>query len=117
MLVRDGVIEKLFIEPDVPGDPYEVSDPETLLASINPAARIPDAVVMLSRRGCGHCARARHALGAAGYLIDEIEVPEVQKLVALCGARTTPQVFVNGRHIGGADDVEAWLAGGTSVAA
>src|SRR3954471_4366450 len=26
MLVNDGVIEKMFIEPNVPGDPFEVSD-------------------------------------------------------------------------------------------
>lgn len=26
MLVRDGVIEKMFIEPEEPGDPYHVSD-------------------------------------------------------------------------------------------
>jgi peroxiredoxin len=31
MLVRDGVIEKMFIEPDKPGDPFEVSDAETML--------------------------------------------------------------------------------------
>ncbi len=32
MLVRDGVIEKMFIEPDKPGDPFEVSDADTMLA-------------------------------------------------------------------------------------
>ena len=31
MLVRDGVIEKMFIEPDVAGDPFEVSDADTML--------------------------------------------------------------------------------------
>jgi peroxiredoxin len=31
MLVRDGVIEKMFIEPKVEGDPYEVSDADTML--------------------------------------------------------------------------------------
>ena len=31
MLVRDGVIEKMFIEPNVEGDPYEVSDADTML--------------------------------------------------------------------------------------
>jgi peroxiredoxin len=31
MLVRDGVIEKMFIEPQKPGDPFEVSDAETML--------------------------------------------------------------------------------------
>ena len=31
MLVRDGVIEKMFIEPKVEGDPYQVSDADTML--------------------------------------------------------------------------------------
>ena len=26
MLVKDGVIDKMFIEPDLPGDPFQVSD-------------------------------------------------------------------------------------------
>jgi hypothetical protein len=29
MLMRDGVIEKMFIEPQKPSDPCEVSDAET----------------------------------------------------------------------------------------
>ena len=31
MLVRDGVIEKMLIEPKVEGDPYGVSDADTML--------------------------------------------------------------------------------------
>ena len=30
MLVNDGIIEKMFIEPDVPGDPFQVSDADTI---------------------------------------------------------------------------------------
>ncbi len=26
MLVDDGKVAKMFVEPDVPGDPFEVSD-------------------------------------------------------------------------------------------
>jgi hypothetical protein len=29
---QDGVIEKMFIEPQKPGDPFEVSDADTMLA-------------------------------------------------------------------------------------
>src|SRR5688572_4725735 len=42
MLVKDGVIEKMFIEPEKPGDPFEVSDADTMLAHINPKAKKPD---------------------------------------------------------------------------
>ena len=36
MLVKDGVVDKMFIEPDVAGDPFEVSDADTMLAYIAP---------------------------------------------------------------------------------
>ena len=39
MLVRDGVVEKMFIEPEKEGDPFEVSDADTMLAYVNPQAR------------------------------------------------------------------------------
>lgn len=31
MVVNDGVIEKMFVEPEKPGDPFEVSDVDTVL--------------------------------------------------------------------------------------
>ena len=31
MLVRNGIIEKMFIEPQEPGDPFKVSDADTML--------------------------------------------------------------------------------------
>ncbi len=37
MLVRDGVIEKLFVESEGPDDPFEVSDADTMLAYLHPA--------------------------------------------------------------------------------
>jgi hypothetical protein len=46
MLVRDGVVEKMFVEPNKPGDPFEVSDAATMLAYINPQARKPDQVAV-----------------------------------------------------------------------
>jgi len=41
MLVKNGIIEKQFIEADVPGDPFEVSDADTMLDYINPNAKKP----------------------------------------------------------------------------
>ena len=41
MLVKDGVIEKMFIEPEEPGDRFEVSDSDTMLAYIVPHAGKP----------------------------------------------------------------------------
>ncbi|HVL56801.1 MAG TPA: glutathione peroxidase [Burkholderiaceae bacterium] len=113
MLVRDGRIEKMFIEPDRPGDPFEVSDADTMLDYINPKARRPDQVAAFVRAGCEHCARAKRVLRDAGIDFVEIELPaavRMRAVAAVSGERTVPQVFANGRRIGGADDVQRWLA-------
>src|SRR5687767_7131565 len=66
MLVRDGVIEKMFVEPEKPGDPFEVSDADTMLNHINPKAKKPDQVAILTREGCGYCAKAKQLLKELG---------------------------------------------------
>jgi len=109
MLVRDGVIEKMFIEADVPGDPYEVSDADTMLAWLSPADDRPRDVVMFGKPGCGYCARARAALDEAGITYEEIPATP-RRLRALTGASATPQIFVDGALIGGSDALAAWLA-------
>ena len=111
MLVRDGVIEKMFIEPGKPGDPFEVSDADTMLAYLNPGAKKPDQVAILTREGCGYCARAKALLEDLGY--DYAELPLDHKvrskvLGAIAGAQTVPQVFVNRERIGGWEELERW---------
>jgi len=111
MLVRDGVVEKMFVEPQKPGDPFEVSDADTMLASINPKAKKPDQVAILTREGCGFCAKAKARLTELGY--DYVEVPldhKVRSRVvgAIANAQTVPQVFVNGARIGGWEALERW---------
>jgi peroxiredoxin len=49
MLVRDTLIEKMFIEPEVSGDPCRVSDADTMLEYINPAAPKPKRSVTLTQ--------------------------------------------------------------------
>ena len=51
MLVKDGVVQKMFVEPQKPGDPFEVSDADTMLAYIAPKAKKPDQVAILTREG------------------------------------------------------------------
>jgi glutaredoxin-like protein len=111
MLVKDGVIQKQFIEPEKQGDPFEVSDADTMLNYINPKAKKPDQAVIFTREGCGFCAKAKAQLTALGY--DYAEVPLAHnirsKVVgALAGAQTVPQIFINGQYIGGADALEQW---------
>lgn len=110
MLVRNGVIEQIFPEPQVPGDPYEVSDPETLLRYLDPDIRMPDDIALFVRAGCPHCTRAKALLKARGIVFDSFETHSPQALHAVAGATSTPQVFVNGECIGGADELEAYLA-------
>jgi glutaredoxin-like protein len=112
MLVRDGVIDKMFIEPDVAGDPFGVSDADTMLAYIAPQAPKPQDVTVFTRKGCPFCARAKGLLHDAGIAFEELELNRdysERSLRAVAGATTVPQVFVNGERIGGAEAVEAWL--------
>jgi glutaredoxin-like protein len=113
MLVRDGLIEKMFIEPEREGDPFEVSDADTMLRHINPDARAPDPIVMFSRPGCPFCARAKAALSERGLRYTDISQSQkinASVLRAVSGRMTWPQVFIGGRLIGGADELESHLA-------
>lgn len=112
MLVRDGVIEKMFIEPDVPGDPYEVSDADTMLAYINPQAESPPDIAVFAKAGCPFCARAKGMLTEYGYGFEEIRLDRTvtaRSVRAVSGRDTVPQVFVNGEHIGDSDALAAWI--------
>ncbi|MFL2545861.1 MAG: glutathione peroxidase [Candidatus Rariloculaceae bacterium] len=112
MLVRDGVIEKMFIESEEPGDPFSVSDADTMLSYLAPNAAKPHDVTILSREGCPHCARAKILLAEEGIDYEELVLNRDytdQTLRAVAAATTYPQIFVDGEAIGGADDLEAWL--------
>jgi glutaredoxin-like protein len=113
MLVKDGVIEKMFIEPDVPGDPFEVSDADTMLAYIAPQATAPMNVTVFSREGCPHCVHTKGMLHDAGIEFEELVLNRdfsESTIRAISGMTTVPQVFINGERIGGSEAVEAYLA-------
>jgi glutaredoxin-like protein len=112
MLVKDGIIEKLFVEPQVPGDPYEVSDADTLLDYINPGAPRPLDVVMFSKPGCPYCASARALLGEHGIEFEEITVGgqvSLRGVRAATGSDTVPQVFIDGERVGDSEALAAWF--------
>jgi glutathione-dependent peroxiredoxin len=112
MLVRNGVIEKMFIEPEKDGDPFEVSDADTMLKYINPKALAPEPVLIFAKPGCPHCARAKALLESKGYRYDEISLGKhitSSTLRAVSGSGTWPQVFIGGKLIGTADDLEAYF--------
>ena len=112
MLVKDGVIQKMFIEPEKDGDPFEVSDADTMLKYISPNAVAPQPVVIFSKPGCPHCARAKALLHDKGYRFDDISLGKhitSSTLRAVSGSGTWPQVFIGGKLIGSADELEAYF--------
>lgn len=120
MLVKDGVIEKMFIEPEVEGDPFEVSDADTMFAYIAPDAMKPADVTVFSRAGCPFCIRAKGLLHDAGIEFDELVLNKdfnEMTIRAISGETTVPQVFINGERIGGSDAVEEYLKGQVKAAA
>jgi glutaredoxin-like protein len=112
MLVKNGVIEKIFIEPEKNGDPLEVSDAETMLHYINPKAIVLEPVVIFTKPGCPHSARAKALLEAKGYRYDEISLGgriTASTLRGVSGSGSWPQVFIGGKLIGSANDLEAYF--------
>ena len=113
MLVKDGVIEKMFIEPDLPGDPFEVSDADTMLAHIAPDAVAPLDVTVFSREGCPYCVRAKGLLHDAGIEFEELVLNRdfsESTIRAVSATSSVPQVFINGERIGGSEELETYLA-------
>jgi len=113
MLVKDGTVEKMFIEPEKPGDPFEVSDGDTMLNYINANAELPKRVTVFTKPGCPHCTRAKTLLQKQGLRYEEIELGQngvsYSSLTAVTGKGTTPQVYIDGQLIGGADELESWV--------
>jgi glutaredoxin 3 len=61
---------------------------------------------------CPYCTRARALLRSKGVAIVDIDIAEAPErraeMMQRAGGRTTvPQIFINGEHIGGCDDLMA----------
>jgi glutaredoxin-like protein len=112
MLVDDMVVRKMFVEPDKEGDPFEVSDADTMLEYINPQAVKPSAVAIISRPGCQYCIKAKQLL-----VDNDIEYQDIVlgkdvnsiALKAISGSATVPQLFFNGKNIGGFSELSEYL--------
>jgi peroxiredoxin/glutaredoxin len=102
MIVQDCVIKKTFIEEDVPGDPFQISDADTMLKS--EGIEIPESYAIYTRNGCSFCAEAKKLLDDAGIEYDEHVLNEdysIKTLVAISADTTVPQIFQNGERVGG----------------
>jgi glutathione-dependent peroxiredoxin len=112
MLVKNGVIDNMFIEPEEPGDPFKVSDAETMLRYINPQAVKPKLVSLFAKVGCPYCARAKALLKQHGLDYEEIVLGKdvtTHSLKAVTGATTVPQVFIDGQLVGGSEALAAYF--------
>lgn len=109
MLVKDGVIEKHFIEADVEGDPFEVSDADTMYDFITDGKKPSPSISVFTREGYPFCAKTKADLKAAGYNFETMVLGEDFSDVTLRAVSTElsfPQVFVNGERIGDSEATE-----------
>ena len=69
-------------------------------------------VEMYTTMWCGYCARARGLLQRKGVGFEDIDVEadtsKRTEMVQRAGGRTTvPQIFIDGVHVGGSDELAA----------
>jgi glutaredoxin 3 len=69
-------------------------------------------VEMYTTMWCGYCARARNLLQRKGVDFEDIDVEadtaKRTEMVQRAGGRTTvPQIFIDGVHVGGSDELAA----------
>lgn len=74
-------------------------------------------VVIYTRMMCIYCTRAKRLLQDKGIAFDERDAtmggaPRAEMLARSNGHATFPQIFIDGRHIGGCDDLYALDRGG-----
>ncbi|MDO6580784.1 glutathione peroxidase [Photobacterium sp. 2_MG-2023] len=112
MLVKNGVVTKMFIENDEPGDPFNVSDADTMLNYIAPDHKLQESVTVFTKPSCPFCAKAKQNLIDKGLQFEEVILGKdatTVSLRAVSGRSTVPQVFIGGKHIGGSEELEAYL--------
>jgi glutaredoxin 3 len=67
-------------------------------------------IVLYTTPYCGYCRAAKHLLGKKGVAFTEIDVSDDldlrQEMIERgYGCRTVPQIFINGTHVGGYDEL------------
>ena len=66
---------------------------------------------------CPYCTRAKSLLSAKGIAFEEYDISmggplRAEMLERAGGRNTVPQIFINGHHVGGSDDLAALERGG-----
>jgi len=113
MLVKNGVVEKMFIEADEPGDPFKVSDADTMLGYVAPEYKVQESITVFTKPGCPFCAKAKQTLIDQGLNYEEVVLGKdatTVSLRAVTGRSTVPQIFIGGKHIGGSEELDKHFA-------
>lgn len=80
------------------------------------SATMPADVLIYVTSWCPYCHAAKHLLSAKNVAFEEVDVDGRQELRAwltkTTGQRTVPQVFINGKSVGGFSDISALDDGG-----
>jgi glutaredoxin 3 len=69
-------------------------------------------VIVYSQPFCGYCSAAKRLLTGKGAAFTEVDVMfeagrRDEMIERSGGRRTVPQIFIDGRHVGGYDDLTA----------
>lgn len=69
-------------------------------------------IVLYTKSGCPYCMRAKQLLNEKGEAFEEIDIlvspGRRSEMIERAGDRTSvPQIFINGKHVGGCDDLYA----------
>ena len=66
-------------------------------------------IEIYTKNYCPFCKRAKHLLASKGVSFEEFDVTfskaGQQEMMQRSGRHTVPQVFINGHHVGGSDDL------------
>jgi glutaredoxin 3 len=78
---------------------------------------MPAQVTIYTRQWCGYCTAAERLLKDKGVTFENVDCTgdreKRQWLVEVTGRTTVPQIFIDGRPIGGYDDMRALERNGT----
>lgn len=73
-------------------------------------------IEIYTKATCPYCHRAKALLNSKGASFDEIAIDgdaqAREKMIARSGRSTVPQIFIDGQHVGGCDDLHALDARG-----
>jgi glutaredoxin 3 len=68
-------------------------------------------IVIYTKPWCGYCSRAKRLLRSKGVEFEEIDVSldraREEEMIRRARRSTVPQIFIDGRHVGGSDDLAA----------